>query len=106
MTLITNRNWFRNLSRSKCQTVEAAFANFWDVEKEAAYQDFCKEDNLKTDVMQDILKTYEANKRLPNRNEIQASPNYKVKLFERNDLHSRLIKKTRQFIQSFSISIL
>ena len=56
--------------------------------------------------MQDILKTYEANKRLPNRNEIQASPNYKVKLFERNDLHSRLIKKTRQFIQSFSISIL
>ena len=83
------------------QTVEAAFANFWDVEKEAAYQDFCKESNLKTDVMQDILKTYETNKRLPNRNEIQALPNYKVKLFERNDLHNRLINKTRQFIQKF-----
>ena len=83
------------------QTVEEAFANFWDVEKEAAYQDFCKESNLKTDVMQDILKTYETNKRLPNRNEIQALPNYNVKLFERNDLHNRLINKTRQFIQKF-----
>ena len=71
------------------------------MEKEAAYQQLCEEDNLKADVMQDILKTYETNKRLPNRNEIQALPNYKVKLFERNDLHNRLINKTRQFIQKF-----
>lgn len=71
------------------------------MEKEAAYQQLCEEDNLKADVMQDILKTYESNKRLSNRNEIQALPNYKVKLFERNALHNCLINKTRQFIQKF-----
>ena len=71
------------------------------MEKEAAYQQLCEEDNLKADVIQDILKTYESNKRLSNRNEIQALPNYKVKLFERNALHNRLINKTRQFIQKF-----
>ena len=83
------------------QTVEDAFANFWDVEKEAAYQTFCQEENLKADVMQGILKTYEANKRLPNRKEVQELPNYKVRLFDRNTLHNRLINKTRQFIQKF-----
>jgi type I restriction enzyme R subunit len=77
------------------QTVEDAFADFWDVEKEAAYQKLCEEKNLKVDVMQDILKTYEANKRLPTRNEVKALPNYKVKLFERNALHNRLIDKIR-----------
>ena len=83
------------------QTVEEAFAHFWDVEKEAAYQELCKDNNLKADVMQEILRKYETSKRLPDRNEVKALPNYKVKLFERKPLHERLMGKTRDFIQKF-----
>ena len=38
------------------QTVEEAFEHFWDVEKEAAYQKLYQENNLKADVMQEILR--------------------------------------------------
>lgn len=83
------------------QTVEEAFEHFWDLEKEAAYQKLYQENNLKADVMQEILRKYETSKRLPNRNEVKALPDYKVKLFERKPLHERLMGKTREFIQKF-----
>ena len=51
--------------------------------------------------MQEILRKYETSKRLPDRNEVKALPNYKVKLFERKPLHERLMGKTRDFIQKF-----
>lgn len=87
------------------QSVKEAFAAFWDVEKEQAYQHLCKEENLKPDVMKTVLDNYEFTKRLPRKEELKELPNYKVKLFERDNIFSSLLAKTRQFIEKFYVGL-
>ncbi|MBP2544354.1 type I restriction endonuclease subunit R [Acinetobacter guillouiae] len=85
------------------QSVQDAFAQFWDVEKEQAYQKLCEEENLKPEVMKTVLDNYEFTKRLPRKEEITNLPNYKVKLFDRENVFTNLLLKTRQFIEKFYI---
>ncbi|EJO34037.1 type I site-specific deoxyribonuclease, HsdR family [Acinetobacter radioresistens WC-A-157] len=72
------------------QSVQSAFAAFWDIEKEQAYQYLCKEENLKPEAMKAVLEHYEFTKRLPRKEELKDLPNYKVKLFERENVLSNL----------------
>lgn len=65
------------------QSVQVAFAQFWDAEKEQAYQHFCEQENLKPEAMKQVLDNYEFNKRLPRKEEMKELPNYKVKLCTR-----------------------
>ena len=83
------------------QNVAQAFAEFWDVEKEQAYQHLCEQENLKPDVLKKVLDNYEFTKRLPRQEELSDLPNFKVKLFERENVFSSLLLKTRQFIEKF-----
>ena len=83
------------------QSVQDAFAEFWDVQKEQAYQSLCTEENLKPEVMKELLDKYEFTKRLPRKEELKDLPNYKVKLFERDNVFSGLLAKTRRFIEKF-----
>jgi len=85
------------------QNVQVAFAQFWDAEKEQAYQHFCEQENLKPEVMKQVLDNYEFNKRLPRKEEMKELPNYKVKLFERDNVLSSLLIKTRQLIERFYV---
>lgn len=85
------------------QSVQVAFAQFWDAEKEQAYQHFCEQENLKPEVMKQVLDNYEFNKRLPRKEEMKELPNYKVKLFERDNVLSSLLIKTRQLIERFYV---
>jgi type I restriction enzyme R subunit len=78
-----------------------AFAQFWDAEKEQAYQHLCKEENLKPEAMKTVLDNYEFTKRLPRKEELKDLPNYKVKLFERESVFNQLWDRTRKFIQTF-----
>ena len=87
------------------QTVQDAFAQFWEVEKEQAYQQLCEQENLKPDAMKSILDNYEFTKRLPRKEEITNLPNFKVTLFERENLFTNLLVKTRQFIERFYIGL-
>lgn len=87
------------------QSVQEAFAQFWDVEKEQAYQQLCEQENLKPDAMKAILENYEFTKRLPRKEELKDLPNYKVKLFERDNVFSNLLAKTRQFIERFYVGV-
>ena len=87
------------------QSVQEAFAQFWDVEKEQAYQHFCEQEKLKPEVMKQVLDNYEFNKRLPRKEEMKDLPNYKVKLFERDSILNNLMVKTRQFIERFYIGL-
>ena len=86
------------------QSVQVAFAQFWDAEKEQAYQHFCEQENLKPEAMKQVLDNYEFNKRLPRKEEMKELPNYKVKLFERDNVLSSLLIKTRQLIERFDTS--
>ncbi|WP_151690408.1 type I restriction endonuclease subunit R [Acinetobacter junii] len=85
------------------QSVQVAFAQFWDAEKEQAYQHLCKEENLKPEAMKTVLDNYEFNKRLPRKEEMKELPNYKVKLFERDGVLTNLLAKTRQLIERFYV---
>ncbi|MGB9190200.1 type I restriction endonuclease subunit R [Acinetobacter sp.] len=87
------------------QSVQTAFAQFWDAEKEQAYQHLCKEENLKPEAMKTVLEHYEFTKRLPRKEELKDLPNYKVKLFERENVFSNLLVKTRQLIEKFYIGL-
>ncbi|HRM16576.1 MAG TPA: type I restriction endonuclease subunit R, partial [Acinetobacter parvus] len=87
------------------QSVQVAFAQFWDAEKEQAYQHFCKEENLKPEAMKQVLDNYEFNKRLPRKEEMKELPNYKVKLFERDNVLTNLLVKTRQLIEKFYVGL-
>lgn len=83
------------------QSVQSAFAKFWDVEKEQAYQHLCEQENLKPEVMKTVLTQYEFTQRLPRKEELKDLPNFKVKLFDRDHVFSNLLQKTRQFIEKF-----
>lgn len=87
------------------QNVKDAFAEFWDAEKEQAYQHLCQEENLKPEAMKAVLEHYEYTQRLPRKEELKDLPNYKVKLFERENVFSNLMMKTRQFIEKFYTGI-
>jgi type I restriction enzyme, R subunit len=83
------------------QNVAQAFAEFWDVEKEQAYQHLCEQENLKPEILKKVLDNYEFTQRLPRQEELTDLPNFKVKLFERENVLSTLLAKTRQFIEKF-----
>lgn len=85
------------------QSVQTAFAAFWDAEKEQAYQHLCKEENLKPEAMKQVLEHYEFTKRLPRKEELKDLPNYKVKLFERDNVFTHLMVKTRKLIEKFYV---
>ncbi|MDH2488076.1 type I restriction endonuclease subunit R [Acinetobacter baumannii] len=87
------------------QSVQTAFAQFWDAEKEQAYQHLCAEENLKPEVMKEVLDHYEFTQRLPRKEELKDLPNYKVKLFERDNVFSNLLVKTRQLIEKFYVGL-
>lgn len=87
------------------QSVQVAFAQFWDAEKEQAYQHFCEQENLKPEAMKQVLDNYEFNKRLPRKEEMKELPNYKVKLFERDGVLTNLLAKTRQLIEKFYVGL-
>lgn len=85
------------------QSVQTAFAQFWDVQKQQAYQHFCEQENLKPEVMKQVLDNYEFNQRLPRKEEMKELPNFKVKLFERDNVLTNLMMKTRQLIEKFYV---
>ncbi|MFW1743382.1 type I restriction endonuclease subunit R [Acinetobacter johnsonii] len=85
------------------QSVQTAFAQYWDVQKEQAYQHFCEQENLKPEVMKQVLDNYEFNQRLPRKEEMKELPNFKVKLFERDNVLTNLLAKTRQLIEKFYV---
>ena len=87
------------------QSVQTAFAQFWDAEKEQAYQHFCEKENLKPEVLKQVLDNYEFNQRLPRKEEMKELPNFKVKLFERDNVLTNLMVKTRQLIEKFYVGL-
>ena len=87
------------------QNIQAAFAEFWDAEKEQVYQQLCEEENLKSEQMKVVLDNYEFTKRLPRKEELKELPNFKVKLFERDNIFTNLLAKTRQLIEKFYVGL-
>lgn len=53
--------------------------------------------------MKQVLEHYEFTKRLPRKEELKDLLNFKVKLFERENVLSNLLVKTRKLIEKFYV---
>ena len=97
----------RQLAHVSQNRIRSAYnrAQFWDMEKEIAYQKLCDEENLKAEVMRAVLENYEFTKRLPRQEELMDLLNFKVGLFKRESVLTNLLNKTRQFIEKFYIGV-
>lgn len=93
----------RNMAEG--QDVKEAFDAYWEAERKKAAEQLCKEENLKPDAVKTILDRYQFTKRLPRREEISALPNYKVGLFDRENVFTGLLNKTKQFIDRFYVGL-
>ena len=69
------------------------------------YQRLCEEENLKSEQMKVVLDNYEFTKRLPRKEELKELPTYKVRLFERDNVFTNLLVKTRQLIEKFYVGL-
>lgn len=83
------------------QSVQEAFAEYWDIEKEQAYKHLCEQEQLKADVFRQVLDNYEFTRRMPNHEDVSALPLNRPKLSERKNIMNNLIAKTQAFIQRF-----
>ena len=55
--------------------------------------------------MKVVLDNYEFTKRLPRKEELKELPTYKVRLFERDNVFTNLLVKTRQLIEKFYVGL-
>lgn len=83
------------------QSVQEAFAQFWDIEKQQAYQHLCKEEQLKPEAFKELLTHYEFTQRLPNRDDVKNLPDFRPKLTERKSVMDNLVLKAKTFIEKF-----
>lgn len=83
------------------ESVAHAFSNFWDIEKENAYHELCKSQNLKIDKFESILNDYKRSERLPRIEQMEGLADYPISLFKRTDEFNRLLNHTHRFINNF-----
>jgi type I restriction enzyme, R subunit len=83
------------------QSVEQAFAQFWDVEKEKALNELCQKEVIKPEVFKTVLSQYEYTQRLPSREDVKDLPIARPKISKRKNMMNTLVLKTRNFIEKF-----
>lgn len=58
---------------------------------------------MKPETIKNVLEYYEFSKHLLRKEELKDSPNYKVKLFERDNVFKHLLIRTQQLIEKFYV---
>ena len=58
---------------------------------------------MKPETIKNVLEYYEFSKQLLRKEELKDSPNYKVKLFERDNVFKHLLIRTQQLIEKFYV---
>ena len=82
-------------------SVEAAFHEFWEAEKQVALNELCSEENLKREAMQKVIEDYLFTGRTPLRDEILGTLEVKPKLLKRKSIVKRLSAKIMDFVETF-----
>lgn len=91
-----------NLPKLKTgEDVIAAFENFWNEQKQAAFTALCAEENLQSEAVHKLLNHYIFANRLPHDHEIGAALAFKPKILERKTILQRVSDKIQDFINTF-----
>lgn len=93
-----------NLPKIKdSDTVEEAFAEFWDIEKRAAFEKLCVKEGLQEEKVDEVIRQFIFTERTPLNDDIAAVLKQKPKLLERADVIGRVKKKVLSFIETFLV---
>ncbi|WP_151776623.1 type I restriction endonuclease subunit R [Acinetobacter nosocomialis] len=88
------------------ETVQEAFAAFWDMEKHRAYDIFCNEEQLKKDEFNRVVDNFEFTERLPLIHEIKELPIKKPPLGRKRAIYyADLHTKTNGLLSRFDLKI-
>lgn len=88
------------------ETVQEAFAAFWDMEKHRAYDIFCNEEQLKKDEFNKVADNFEFTERLPLIHEIKELPIKKPPLGRKRAIYyADLHTKTNGLLSRFDLKI-
>lgn len=86
---------------SDSDSVANEFEKFWDAEKEEAYDTLCKEENLNCEEVRKVVDTYIYEERIPLKDDVYKTLNYKPKYMERKKIVPRVLEKIVTFVEMF-----
>ena len=83
------------------EDLEAAFTDFWDVEKQKALAALCMEEQLVPEKIEEIIENFLFTERRPLTDEIVAALKTKPKILEKKSISERVMEKVMGFVESF-----
>lgn len=83
------------------ETIPEAFESFWDAEREKAFVELYKEEQLVPDLLRGAVENYLFTERAPLREDVVNIMENKPKLLERKPVAERVIEKIMAFVGAF-----
>jgi len=87
------------------EEIETVFQNFWSQERIAAIQQLCQEENLKVEVVQQMIADYKFSGKEPLRETVLSACNEKPKLLDRKKVFDRVVSKLLDIVNKFDDAI-
>ncbi len=87
------------------EKIETVFQNFWSQERIAAIQQLCETENLKVDVVQQMIADYHFSGKEPLRDKVLSACNEKPKLLDRKKIFDRVVTKLLDIVNTFDDAI-
>lgn len=84
------------------EDISEAFENYWNVEKEKEFNEFCEEEKLNKEQIQKVIDTYLYDGKKPLTEDIRKALKIKLKLKERKQVIPRIVDKLMKFLDRFS----
>ena len=87
------------------EKIETIFKEFWNQERVEAVQQLCTEENLKEEVVNQMIANYKFSGKEPLRETVLSACNEKPKLLERKKIFERVVSKLLEIIKKFDDSL-
>jgi len=84
------------------EDISEVFENYWNVEKEKEFNEFCEEEKLNKEQIQKVIDTYLYDGKKPLTEDIRKALKIKLKLKERKQVIPRIVDKLMKFLDRFS----
>lgn len=85
----------------KKDDVEAEFQKYWNEEQQKAFEEICKQENIKPEKLKPAIEKYLFTERKPLRDEVVEMLEEKPKLLKRKTIVERVIEKIVSFVDTF-----
>ncbi|MBD2577082.1 type I restriction endonuclease subunit R [Oscillatoria sp. FACHB-1406] len=87
------------------EEIETVFQKFWSQERIATIQHLCQEENLKIDIVQQMIADYKFSGKEPLRETVLSACNEKPKLLDRKKVFDRVVSKLLDIVNKFDDAI-